>query len=1190
MYSSQVIPDSNSLQSVLTGHTLKKEFDTILEYISDICEISDCFISIKAIEDVVIVSKKGLENFSNLNEIDYFQKLINSQEILISSDYNHDYPLNNYKGIFLFCASFPIKSCNKLIWGNICVLNKENLELNTKELKIVKQCVTQIESILDLSLKNHELETQLIENRIQFKSLLENSNEIVYELTLEGVISFASKNWRLYLGHKNEEIIGKSSSDFIHPEDIDKCLEYISTIKLNITTNSEIIYRILHKEGYYRWHSTKIHLIEKNNQQFYIGNCRDVTEHIEGKHKLQLQKELYETILNCLPTDVAVFDSNHKYLYINPIAIKNKELSDYIIGKDDFEYATHTNRNNKFAIERQTKFNAALQSKKTLSWEEELYDANGKVTFHDRKFTPIFNKDGSLNIMIGFSVNMTESKKIQTEILKSRQLTKSIIQNLAVGILVQGPNSEIIDNNISACEMLGLTQNQLIGKNSFDESWKVIYENGTNFKPEDHPVPLAIKQLKPINNVVMGVHRPTKKDLVWLLVDAIPVFGNQNQLLYVICSFNDITMQKNTEEKLKVSNERFKHVTKATSDVIWDLDVITGTVIMGNNFTKHFGHHFKNKDNIIPAAECDSYIHPDDVEKVNKKLDLILRDKTIKKWNQEYRYLKSDGYYSYVKNKAYIIRDKNGKATRMIGSLTDITLEKKLKDELLSSEEKFKGAFEYSSIGIGIVNNDGYWIDANKHLCNILGYHKDELKSLTFMDITHAHDLRNELFNKSRLVANEIPFYQIEKRYINKNKSIIWTNLSVSTVRDINGEIKYFIAQIIDITERKKVEKENKDLVEENNRNRNIQLNEAKNLYRLLADNTIDLVCLHELNLTFQYVSPSVKNLIGFTPEEMVGKTPMDFAHPEDIEVITNHLYKLNSTNIITPIQYRYLNSENKYIWVETIAKIVFKNEIPVKIQTNTRDISIRKKAEFVIEKTLRQERELNELRTNLVSTISHEFRTPMTTIRTSAELIGMYIEKQHYDNSNNLRKHINRITDEIDRIVELMNAVLIISKDDSKKTNFKPEKFDLKDLCLNIIQTTFSNNKDNRKVEVQIEGKEFLIFADKNLIEYAIFNILNNAFKYSENCGDVIMKIINYESIIKIEIIDFGIGIPENDQPKLFNTFFRASNTNGIQGTGLGLYIVKTFIERNSGIVKLESKLGKGTKIIIQLPELDLQ
>jgi signal transduction histidine kinase len=167
------------------------------------------------------------------------------------------------------------------------------------------------------------------------------------------------------------------------------------------------------------------------------------------------------------------------------------------------------------------------------------------------------------------------------------------------------------------------------------------------------------------------------------------------------------------------------------------------------------------------------------------------------------------------------------------------------------------------------------------------------------------------------------------------------------------------------------------------------------------------------------------------------------------------------------------------------------------------------------------------------------------------------------------------------------MNAVLTISKDDAGKTNFNPTIFDLKQICLDVIETSYSHQIGGRKVQFNFKGNHFTVFADKNLMEYSLFNLLNNAFKYSEGAGDILLNLNSKNNEIEIQIIDFGIGIPEKDIPKLFNTFFRASNTEGIQGTGLGLYIVKTFTERNSGSIQVTSELGKGTQVTLNFPLL---
>ena len=526
-----------------------------------------------------------------------------------------------------------------------------------------------------------------------------------------------------------------------------------------------------------------------------------------------------------------------------------------------------------------------------------------------------------------------------------------------------------------------------------------------------------------------------------------------------------------------------------------------------------------------------------------------------------------------------------GEAIRMIGAMQDITQEKLLKDELLQSEERFKGAFNHSSLGMALVNYEDKWIEVNDRMCEILGYTREEFKNLTYIDITFKEDLAADLAYEKQMQNGEISSFNLEKRYIHKNKSLVWVHLSVSAVKNSLGEIQHYVAQVIDISKRKRMEEENRLLIEEKNRNKALQLIEAKNWYRLLADNTIDLVCLHNLDASFKYVSPSIQSLLGYDPEELIGKYPEDYVHPEDLKKFKKRIGSIIKDKELFSEQVRLRNSEGEYIWFETNASLVYENKIPVSFQSSTRDITQRKKAEQIIEDTLLQERQLNELRTNLVSTISHEFRTPMTTIRTSAELITMYLQNSQFNEALQIEKRVKTITEEIDRIVELMDAVLTISKDDAGKTSFNPIVCNLNEICKDVIETSFNNQKDNRNVDVLFKSNKVEIFADINLIKYTLFNVLSNAFKYSEGCGNVQLNLFTVDDFVQIDVIDNGIGIPKEEQSKLFNTFYRASNSNGIQGTGLGLYIIKMFTKKNSGRVYLESELGKGTKVTLRFP-----
>ncbi|MFV8368286.1 PAS domain S-box protein [Flavobacterium sp. LB2R40] len=1172
---------------MFNNKNFQQELSPLLSFIAELCKVPFVAITLTNTDTPTFIAKTGLDYTSTIPKglQLYNEEIIRKKSICIFPDINED-PTNKIakKTIlddFSFLAGLPISNNNMDCIGTLCIMDSNAKELSETELKTLDYSVSQIQATIKLWQQNYILEKEINAKETQFQIFIDNSKEIIYEINSDGIITYVSTNWTTHLGHQPDEIIGKKSFLLMHPDDVEMVNTFFNTIDSTQILN-EITYRILHKDGHYVWHATSIILSVKEGEKIYRGNCRDITEYIEALQKIVVQKEFYEKILDRLPTDVAVFDSNYRYTYLNSSAIKNDELRKYIIGKNDFEYAKHTGRDDTFAKSRRLKFLQALKSKNLIEWEDSIESLNGQKTYHTRKLTPVFKEDGTLEMMVGFGVDITESKSIQEEILKSRQLTQSIIQNVAVGILVQGPQSEILENNKAACEMLGVTEDQLLGRTSYDDHWKVIHLNGSTFTADQYPVSQAIKKLKPINNIVMGIHRPMYNDLVWLLVDAIPVFGDCAELLSVICSFNDITALKNAEDALKISNERFIYSGEATSDALWDWNIATDEIFVGGSYCDLFGHQFEN--NIIKRQEYENFLHSEDKVSYLESLTKALISNTHK-WSFKYRYLKSDGTYAYVSDKVVIIRNEEGIAIRIIGAMQDITNEKKLKDELQQSEEQFKGAFENSAVGMALVTQAGYYKEVNYRLCKMLGYSKKEMKFLTFQEITYFKDLEIDLKYKEQLDSGKIANFSSEKRFLHHDKSIVWAQMFVSLAKNDKNEIKHYIIQIIDITKKKTIEFENKLLIIENNRNKNNQLKEAKSMYRLLADNTVDLVCLHNSNTIFEYISPSIKKLLGYTPEELIGKSPLDYVHPENLKELLEKFYNFIEKKNDESVQCRFLTKEGDYKWLETKASIITDNGLTIGFQSSSRDITQQKEAEEIIINTLTRERELNELRTNLVSTISHEFRTPMTTIRTSAELISMYLENQNLVNGERLQKRVTIITEEIDRIVELMNAVLTISKEDSGKTDFNLIQFDLKQICLEIIDIYYIDKVNHPKVITNFTDHIFTVNADRKLMEYSIFNILNNAFKYSEERKDVILNLFIKENMIFLEIIDSGIGIPKEDQLKLFNTFFRASNTNGIQGTGLGLYIAKTFIEKNSGTIQLESELGKGSKITLQFP-----
>lgn len=263
-------------------------------------------------------------------------------------------------------------------------------------------------------------------------------------------------------------------------------------------------------------------------------------------------------------------------------------------------------------------------------------------------------------------------------------------------------------------------------------------------------------------------------------------------------------------------------------------------------------------------------------------------------------------------------------------------------------------------------------------------------------------------------------------------------------------------------------------------------------------------------------------------------------------------------------------------------------------LNTNTKlkhEIQERK----IIEKALRnseqeariayeKERELNQLKSRFVSMASHEFRTPLSTILSSADLIEAYVKAEQ--NEKRL-KHTQRIKSAVANLTGILNDFLSLSKLEEGKIDTHPVTFSLSVFCAEVLDEIQGLLKTGQYIQHNHDDWDREITMDKKLLKNIFFNLLSNAIKYSEEGAriDCLLKV--EDGHLSIQVTDYGIGIPEDEQQHLFTRFFRARNVENIQGTGLGLNIVKRYVEIMQGKVTFESRLGTGTTFYVSIPLL---
>ncbi len=240
------------------------------------------------------------------------------------------------------------------------------------------------------------------------------------------------------------------------------------------------------------------------------------------------------------------------------------------------------------------------------------------------------------------------------------------------------------------------------------------------------------------------------------------------------------------------------------------------------------------------------------------------------------------------------------------------------------------------------------------------------------------------------------------------------------------------------------------------------------------------------------------------------------------------------------------------------------------------------RKSEKELKKALEKEKELSQLKSRFVTMASHEFRTPLSAILSSAEIIEMYTNANAEDKR---LKHIGRIIASVNNLNNILNDFITMSKMEEDKFVVSPVRIKVRDFYHEVIDEIKGLLKNGQHIRLTENVPEREIICDKGILKNIMHNLLSNAIKYSGANKPIDCFLSIQENNLIIEINDKGIGIPQEEQQHLFTRFFRAKNAENIQGTGLGLNIVRRYLDALDGDIKFESQLGEGSSFIVTVP-----
>ncbi len=234
------------------------------------------------------------------------------------------------------------------------------------------------------------------------------------------------------------------------------------------------------------------------------------------------------------------------------------------------------------------------------------------------------------------------------------------------------------------------------------------------------------------------------------------------------------------------------------------------------------------------------------------------------------------------------------------------------------------------------------------------------------------------------------------------------------------------------------------------------------------------------------------------------------------------------------------------------------------------------------LQESLEREKELGKLKTSFVSMASHEFRTPLTSIKATSDIILRYFDKFSRDDIN---ERLNKIKIEVGDMTIMLEDILIIGKSDAQKLDYNPELLDIVSLIKDIISEYQLSESENRQIVYEISDPVICVEVDRKWIKHIVLNILSNAIKYSDEGKVIEITIKQRQAGVSFCFKDYGIGIPKEDIKLLFEPFHRGENVQNISGTGLGLAVLRKAVELHKGRIVVKSKIGKGSYFRIILP-----